>query len=69
MVILNICAFLLMNFPAHTKVPDRYERWWVTIVTPCPRLEGCTILATIWRRAVHVGISSAYLWLAPYQYH
>ena len=36
MVILNISAFLLMNFSAHTKVPDRYERWWVTRVTPCP---------------------------------
>ena len=35
---LNISAFLLMNFSAHTKVPDRYERWWVTAVTPCPRM-------------------------------
>ena len=54
MVILNISAFLLMNFSAHTKVPDRYERWWVTRVTPCPPMGSntpfsghiCTVLTS-----------------------
>ena len=55
MVILNISAFLLMNFSAHTKVPDRYERWWVTAVTPCPRMPGPLVTSTRVGRPVQVG--------------